>query len=361
MKKTITTIFGILCIVVVTMKLSADTATTALIEDATIKASPTLVSDIELTETIAIVDGGSHVVTGLIGDGQIIVQAGEEDVTIVLNGVDITNNSGAAIYVAEAGDVTIEIADGSVNKLTQTGLDAAEDEKATIYSSSDLEFTGTGELIVVSTVADGISSSDDLIFTQGEIIISVADDGIRGKDSLTISGGSITIDAVDDGMKSTNDEDLGRGILTITGGNIIINSGDDAIKAEQEILINGGTINILSSVEGIEAPVIVIDDGDVTLYASDDGINASASDIITNGLSITINGGTINVEVGSGDTDAIDSNGDMYVNGGVINITTPRSSFDFDGSGAINGGTVTVNGEVITEMPRQMGGGRRGG
>ena len=139
-----------------------------------------------------------------------------------------------------------------------------------------------------------------------------------------------------DGMKASNDTDLGKGQLVIAGGDITVSSGDDAIKAEQKISITGGTINIKTSVEGIEVPVIVIDDGTITLYASDDGINASASAIITSGLSITINGGT-------------------------INITAQVSSFDFDGNGAINDGTVTVNGQGITEMPQQMMGGGGGG
>ena len=66
--------------------------------------------------------------------------------------------------------------------------------------------------------------------------------------------------------------------------------------------------------------------------------------------------------MGAGDTDAIDANGDIYVNDGIINITAQTSSFDFDGTGEINGGTVTVNGSVITTMPTQMmGGGGMGG
>ncbi len=135
-----------------------------------------------------------------------------------------------------------------------------------------------------------------------------------------------------------------------------------AFKAEQKISITGGTITVTSSVEGIEAPIIVIDDGDISVYATDDGINASTSAIITTGLSVTINGGSVYIEVGAGDTDAIDSNGDLWVNGGIIDIIATTSSFDFDGNGAINGGTITVNGQQITEMPTQMmpGGGMGG-
>ncbi len=342
---------------------SALTQTTTSNTVTTAQTNTSVVADTTLSKTTTITEGGTHTLTGTITDGQIVIDAGDEDITLILNGVDITNSSGAALYIKSAGDVTIELADGSTNLLTQTGLDGDEEEKAALYSTSDLEIVGntTASLIVESTVADGISGNDDLYLTTANITVTAADDGIRGKDSVNISGGVITVDAGDDGIKTTNSEELGRGVLTIYDGTITVTAGDDAIKAEQAIVIEGGTINIPTSGEGIEAPVVTINDGDITIYATDDGINAATSDIITSGLVITINGGNLTIEVGPGDTDAIDSNGDLYVNGGTINITAQMSSFDYDGSGAINGGTVTVNGQTITTMPTQMMGGGMGG
>jgi len=335
-------------------------------ENATVQTNTAVETDVTLTKTdsIVITEGGTQTISGTIENGQILVDTGDEDVTIILNGVDVTNSNGSALYIESAGDVTIEIADGSVNKLTQTGLDSNEEEKGALYSTSDLEIigNGSGTLYVTSTIADGISCNDDLYLTSGTITVEATDDGIRGKDSVVISGGTITVDAEDDGIKSTNSEEFGRGTLTILGGTVTVTSGDDAIKAEQELLISGGTINIPMSSEGIEAPVVTIDGGDITIYATDDGINAATSDIITTGISITINDGNLTIEVGPGDTDAIDANGSITVNGGTIDITAQMSSFDYDTTGVINGGTVTVNGEVVTEMPEDMmGGGGRGG
>lgn len=338
-----------------TTPVSLDTSSNAVSTNADYETT------VSVNETTTITDGGEHIISGTIDNGQIIVDTGDDDVTLVLNGVDITFSNGAPIYIKSAGDVTIELAEGSSNTLTQTGTDTAEEEKAALYSTSDLEFTGSGTLYVISTVADGISSSDDIVIGSGTITIDAADDGIRGKDSLTVNGGTITIDATGDGIKSTNTEEIGRGTVTINGGMLTVTSGDDAIKAEQEIYISGGTISIPTSGEGIEAPVITIDDGDITIYATDDGINAAASDIITTGLLITINGGNLTIEVGPGDTDAIDSNGAIVVNGGTIDITAQMSSFDYDTTGSLNGGTVTVNGSVITEMPAHMMGGPGGG
>ena len=85
----------------------------------------------------------------------------------------------------------------------------------------------------------------------------------------------------------------------------------------------------------------------------------SASDIISSGLNITINGGDLYVEVGSGDTDALDSNGNLTITGGNIQLVG-RSAVDFDGIGSFTGGTLIINGQEVSELPNQMMGGPGG-
>ena len=76
---------------------------------------------------------------------------------------------------------------------------------------------------------------------------------------------------------------------------------------------------------------------------------------------IEINGGNITIKMGQGDTDGVDSNGDIIINGGTINVTG-QSTFDYDGTGKINGGTVICNGQEVTTLPNQfMGGEGQGG
>ena len=64
--------------------------------------------------------------------------------------------------------------------------------------------------------------------------------------------------------------------------------------------------------------------------------------------------------MGQGDTDGIDSNGNLYINGGTINITA-NSPFDYDGEAKYNGGTIIVNGEETNTITNQMMGGGPGG
>jgi hypothetical protein len=92
----------------------------------------------------------------------------------------------------------------------------------------------------------------------------------------------------------------------------------------------------------------MINEGTIDIYATDDGINAtSLSDY---DVVIEVNGGNITLDIESGDTDGFDANGDIYINGGNIDVTAV-SSFDADGSAVLNGGTVVVNGVLLTELP----------
>ena len=316
---------------------------------------------IELTnDGLSVTEPGTYILSGNT-TGNITVDT-DGYVRLALDGVSINSSTGSALQIDNVKKTVIQLVNDSENSIRDGATRADESIDGAIYSSDDLVFEGEGKLTVEAQFADGIVSKDSLWIKSSDITVTSVDDGIRGKDMLSISGGIITVNAQGDGLKSTNETDAGEGNLVISGGSVTIQSGDDGIKSEQKAWITGGTINVAKSVEGIEAPVIIIDGGDITVYASDDGLNASASAITTTGLSITINNGTLAVTVGPGDTDAIDSNGDIVVNGGTITITAPTSSFDFDGTGNINGGTVSVNGQTITTMPTQMmGGGAMGG
>ena len=64
--------------------------------------------------------------------------------------------------------------------------------------------------------------------------------------------------------------------------------------------------------------------------------------------------------MGAGDTDGVDSNGDIIINGGTISVTG-QSTFDYDGKAEYNGGTIIVNDSKVDSIPNQMMGGGQGG
>ena len=118
--------------------------------------------------------------------------------------------------------------------------------------------------------------------------------------------------------------------------------------------IDGGEF-VISAHEAIEATYILINDGNMSIYASDDAINAAQKSSAYT-ATLEINGGYITINMGQGDTDAIDSNGNIVINGGTLDITA-QSAFDYDGTAEYNGGTIIINGTETNQITNQMMGG----
>ncbi|MBF0805922.1 MULTISPECIES: carbohydrate-binding domain-containing protein [unclassified Streptococcus] len=305
---------------------------------------------------LTITEAGTYVLKGNTSAGVTVNTSG--NVRLILAGAAISSSDGPAINIEEAGTVQLELQDGTENKVSDSNTHSNEDLEGAIHAKADLIVTGSGNLTVEANYQDGIVSTDNLYLENGNIQVTAIDDGIRGRDSVTINGGNISVNAQGDGIKANNDEDTSKGNVTISGGDISVSAGDDGIKAESSLVINDGNISVLQSAEGLEGTNITINGGTVDVYATDDGINA-ASDITGVDIFIKVTGGNIKVEVGPGDTDAFDSNGNLEISGGTIDITA-QSAFDFDGSVSFTGGTVTVNGEKQTEIV-QTGPGSPGG
>ncbi|MGQ7320119.1 carbohydrate-binding domain-containing protein [Streptococcus suis] len=294
---------------------------------------------------LKITEGGTYILTGSTTAG--ITVETDANVRIILAGAEISSSDTAAINVISADNVELELQDGTTNTVKDTSNHTDTNIEGAIHVEADLTITGNGSLTVEGNFQDGIVSTDDLVIDAGNITVTAVDDGIRGKDSLTINGGTINVTAGGDGIKSTNDTDTTKGYTAITGGEITVKAGDDGIKAETALTINGGTISVPESVEALEGTNITINGGTIDVYGSDDAINAAST--MSSDIFIKVTGSDLTVAVGSGDTDAFDANGDIYISGGSIDVTA-QSAFDFDGTAELTGGTVTVNGEQITQI-----------
>ena len=206
---------------------------------------------VSITEnTITIKDEGTYILSGSLSDGMVIVEAEDTDkVQIVLNGASISNDQSAALYVRSADKVFVTTASGTENTLEHSGSSytAIDDNNidAAIFSKSDLTLNGEGTLTVTAQEGHGIVSKDDLVLTSGTYVITSASHGLSGKDSVRIANGSYTIV-----------------------------SGKDGIHAASNVTISDGKIDITQSYEGIEGLSIDIAGGEITVVASDDGINA---------------------------------------------------------------------------------------
>ena len=307
-------------------------------------------------QDITISAEGVYVISGTAKECSIIVDAdSSEKVQLVLDGVNITNTDTPAIYVKSADKVFVTTTD-STNQLTVTGSfteDGDTNTDAVIFSKDDLVLNGVGSLTISST-DNGVSGKDDLKITGGTYTVTSTSDAFEANDSISICGGTININSQKDGLHCENDEDDTVGSVYISGGTINIDAAKNGIRATTTLTVDGGALDI-DAAEGLESTQVEINDGTINIAASDDGINAGqksdAYDIV-----LTFNGGNTTINMGQGDTDAIDSNGDLYINGGTVDITA-QFAFDFDGVGQMTGGNVTVNGQTVTQLTNSMMGG----
>ena len=350
---------------------------------------------------VIISEEGTYILRGSVENAVVIVDADENaKIQLVLDGVNIFNEDGAAIYVGTADKVFITLADGTVNTLENGGSYTAIDDNnidAVIFSKCDLTINGSGSLSITATAGHGIVSKDDLRVTGGTVTVSAEKHGLSGKDSVRITDADLNITAGKDGIHSENTDKEDKGFVYIESGSLnIVADGDGisagaylqidggefalttgggssnkttakdedgdivstkGIKAEGQLTVNGGTINISTCYEGVEGNDVVISGGYLKLYATDDGLNAAGGNDGSgfggmfggsfggSDSSILISGGEIYINA---DGDGIDSNGDLPVTGGTIYVSGPESdgdgALDYDGTGQITGGTLVAVG-----------------
>lgn len=203
-----------------------------------------------------ITKAGEYTVTGLLSEGQLIVDAGDEDeVTIILNGTSITCSSGSPIYVKNASEVKIKSEENTFNEVIDNRTEATEDSSddagnAAIYATCDLKLVGKGALVVTGNYNNGIQSKDDLSIKNVIVKVTAVNNAVKGNDAVDIeSGNIIAISAKGDGIKTSNsslsNKGNQKGIVTITGGNIDVYAACDGIDAAYGVDISGdGNLNI---------------------------------------------------------------------------------------------------------------------
>ncbi len=327
--------------------------------------------------TVTITEPGTYSVTGEMTGGQIVVDVDktayvDATVELSLEGMSLTNTATSPIYVASVDDkCAISAKNGTVNTISDGTAEYtnADADSGAIYSKDDLTFKGKGTLIVNGNYQDAIVSKNDIKINNGTIQVTAADDGIRGKDSVTIgdpldtdfSTLNVTVNTkAGDAIKSTaidaSTADKTYGIVTINGGTVDVNAYADGIQAEQQVVINGGDINIYTfegSTYTGSGSTSTNPGGGMQGGGMQDG-NSNKTDISAKGIKavglydeagttwqsvgdITINGGNITVD--SSD-DAIHCGGSMNINGGTMKLSSADDALhsDHDLTLGANGG-----------------------
>lgn len=309
--------------------------------------------DIE-NNIVKITKGGTYSISGTLSEGQIVIEATELDkVYIVLNGVNITNSKGAAIYIKEADKAVIAMKDNTDNYLTDGKTYAFEDENkdepnGTIFSKTDLVFIGNGSLTVNGNYDRGIVGKDDLQIENGNITVNSVGDGIRGRDSIVVTGGDIVINSGGDGMQSNNDENTEKGYVLIEGGNINITSNEDGIQGENNVYVRNGEIKINSgggsdnnNSHKNQGPGENMGRNQEISNTSSESLEESASSKgIKANTGIIIEGGILNI---NSCDDSLHTNDSLIIDGGALEIQSGDDGIHSDNTLEINGGNINVS------------------
>ncbi len=300
-------------------------------------------------QTATITSAGTYVVTGVLENGQIIIAALNTDkVHLVLNGVEITNQSGAPIYASQCDKLIVTLVEGTENTLADGGASfeyedlGNEEPNAALFAKDDLTINGTGRLMVNGDFNNGIGSKDDLVIVNGEISVVAANHALRGNDSVTVLDGILDLTAANDGIQTNNTEDPSLGWVSMSGGRIVIQSGHDGIQADTTLTISGGDLLIdaaagslqsstSDSYKGIKAGgEISIIAGNVNINSADDSIHASGN--------IIVSGGQI---VLATEDDGVHSDANLTVLDGTITVTKSYEGLEAMNL-AISGGTIDI-------------------
>ncbi len=265
------------------------------------------------------------------------------DEDVYATGADITVTSTGKAGKGISCDGTVSITSGTIG-ITTTGSGATYKNSSGVtdaYTATgisvdeNLSIDG-GNITVSCSGAGGKGISADGAFTVGESGTPVI--------NVTTSGSKIQISSSDYAEAKAVKVD---GAATIENGTVTISSADDGIKSEQSVTINGGDISITKSVEGVEAPIITVNDGNVSVVASDDAFNATYGNGSENndGSYIYLYGGYVVLNTSAGD--GLDSNGNIQMTGGTVVVHGPQSSpevgIDVNGTFNENGGFLIVS------------------
>ncbi len=198
-------------------------------------------------DTITITEEGTYILSGSLTNGQIVVEAENAKVQLVLDNADISCETSAAIYVKDAEKVFITTTDGSTNTVCISGeFEAIDDNNidAAIFSKSDLTLNGAGSLEVTCPNGHGILSKDDLTITSGEYVVDAGKHALSGKDSVRIAGGIFDLTAGRDGIHGENTDEEEKGFVYIENGSYTITSDGDGIDASYVVEIVDGSFDI---------------------------------------------------------------------------------------------------------------------
>ena len=260
-----------------------------------------------------ITQAGEYTVTGLLSEGQIVVNADDNaEITIVLNGTSITCSNGSPIYIKNADNVKIKSEENTYNCIVDARAEAddnsdnssSENGNAAIYAACDLKLVGKGALSATGNYNNGIQSKDDISIKNVTIKVNAINNAIKGNDEVAIESGEIiAISRKGDGIKTSNSslstKEKQKGNVIISGGNIDIYAACDGIDAAYGVDVSGdGNLNIYTDTYSDYSEAVAADTSGSSASSSGSPISTPDSSASNPGSSAS-NPGSSNQNQGS--------------------------------------------------------------
>ena len=304
----------------------------------------------------------TYSLTGTSTDGEFNIE-GSYKATLELNGLTLTNPTGAPLNIQDGKRIELSVKKGTVNTLT----DAADgDWKGSIVCKGHLELKGKGTLNVYGYTAHGIYAKEYVEMKNCTVnVLAAGKDGINCNQYFLMESGELNISGVaDDGVQVSYKDDTDReeedtGALTVKGGTIniaVTGTATKGLKAEGDMTVSDGTITITTTGGGTwdsddaktKASSCMAADGNILIEGGTLSLTSSGSGGkgINGDGTLTINGGDITVNTTGGMFAYV--NGKEYDNytGNTDNLTSDQKSspkgMKIDGNVEINGGTISV-------------------
>ena len=328
--------------------------------------------------------------SGTSTDGE-FAMSGSYKATVTLNGLTLTNPTGAPINITNGKRIEMSVKKDTENTLVDG---AGGSQKGCLYVKGHLELKGKGILNITGNTSHAIKSGEYVEIKNCTVnILKSVKDGINCSQYFLMESGTLSMKSIgDDGIQCDLEGDTSTGMLTdhededsgniyLLGGTISATITADACKginAEGDMLIEGGDITITTSGGGLwdskklktKSSSCLSADGNITISggtltltstgAGGKGINADGAFTLYGGTTIiktsgnavvASSNGTLSVVTNSRTLDNYDSDyksspkgvkvdGAIIINDGIIDVTTSGAG----GEGIESKTSITFNG-----------------
>ena len=293
------------------------------------------------------ITNSSGAALNVVNADEVILYSASGTTNTISDGADYTatgeNDPDAVVY--SKADLTIA-GEGTL-KVNGNHEDGIHTSDGLVIASGTLE---------VNAANTGIKGKDYVDILGGTINVTAQQDGIKstndtdeGQGWTRLSNGTVTVNAGDDGFKASR-------VVEISGGSLTVEQSDEGIEA-QYINVSGGDVNVTSADDGVNASLKTSNSESTDSSANtSDTANQQQNNQQQGSIPGGQQSGTSNQQQqgmgqppqggmpggGGGTFEVVDAA--INVSGGHVTVNAEGDGIDSNGVTTLSGGTLIVNG-----------------